>query len=67
MIGVGGVRAIAFAAQHQPVGTQYIKEAVTAQNKLLTKVLCTKVVKLAATGMGKMIADVATIVDDAAD
>jgi hypothetical protein len=37
MVGVGGMGAIPLSLEHQSVGTEDIKEAVTAEDELLTE------------------------------
>ena len=41
MVGVGGMRAIAFSLEHQPVGTENVKEPITAEDEFITEELTT--------------------------
>ena len=41
MIGVGSVRPIALPLEHQPVGTENVKEPITAEDEFITEELTT--------------------------
>jgi hypothetical protein len=44
MIGVGSMRPIALPLEHQSVGTENVKEPVTAEDEFITEELTTQMV-----------------------